>query len=1118
MMADTLQELAGAAWSATDVIARFRPVIPAEQAVLASYVFLPYARSGIAAALTEPFAWTAGARASVVMRVPVIDARGEQPAEMTVNVYGPADVTEIDTRQVIRTWPKADAHDTEIDDLVQVEFDRPELPWLFTPTGPDGSGRLVPWLTLVVAREGTLSWGPARGSTRAASIRRDQLQPLDDAYAWAHAQVMGTQDAGPSLEDRLSGENAPFNLSRLLCPRRLEPFTAYTACVVPTFLAGARAGLGLTPVDRLTPAWGPEPADTMIDLPVYYAWRFATGEAGNFESLARKIRSQPAPPGVGRRRLDATRPWSDAGLTAADPGAEMIVKGPIVSPANPADDATDTWPTEEQQRWAEPVTEALRDRLNRADEQEHADTGDDPPLVTPPLYGGTHRKQPRIEPAEAADSQPPWFRELNLDPRHRTVGGLGTRVVQAEQEDLMLSAWNQVIGVEAANRALRLAQLAKHVAASLHQRHLAALSAAEVLAATERVHGKVLDAPGVTVLARVAASSLPPAAVTGAFRRLVRSQGHLARIGVRAVGRGGVDAATRIRAVDRLTVADDLQTTDWVLRYVAPDGIDRFSAAAQARVTDLIATRLVPGADAATLLAQWRKLAGEPGPEERLGAQAVAGARFEDTDLGGSVLAAILARLVAVAPGWEEMFADENLAVAGFVNAGQLAEFSWRAGSAQLYTVDLPLPDIKRLDLPLDDHRERTGVVPTEPLHAWARTRMDEIRERFGDTPLPDAELDAGRLGEALAEQLRVSGERLAVGFARIADKLIVDDPFAEADRPRIDAPGLQLVAKLNPLVTVPARVDARLTGGTGRLPDWLRPGWFADRRIEPVMTHPRFDWPMYEPLHRYDPDWMIPGLGRIERPDMATLLQTNNTFIEGYLVGLNHEMGRELLWREYPTDQRGTYFRSFWTHQPELAADLHEPAWGTGSLGDHLTMPDGRIVLLVRGDLIRRYPGVVAHAVRQAQGPDGAFSDDAGVPLFEAASPTHPVKTLFRIVLPPNILLVGFDLERDQVQTELVRWWFTLAENPTEPRFGLDPALSDPPPVPLGRDDLIWADFGVALGGFLNAADGRNIAFPDQRNVECRWGRSSAEVAMLLFQLPGRAAYNGVKMLAGAG
>ena len=30
-------------------------------------------------------------------------------------------------------------------------------------------------------------------------------------------------------------------------------------------------------------------------------------------------------------------------------------------------------------------------------------------------------------------------------------------------------------------------------------------------------------------------------------------------------------------------------------------------------------------------------------------------------------------------------------------------------------------------------------------------------------------------------------------------------------------------------------------------------------------------------------------------------------------MVGLNHEFARELLWREYPTDQRGSYFRQFW-------------------------------------------------------------------------------------------------------------------------------------------------------------------------------------------------------------
>ena len=53
-----------------------------------------------------------------------------------------------------------------------------------------------------------------------------------------------------------------------------------------------------------------------------------------------------------------------------------------------------------------------------------------------------------------AAAQAPWFRELNLDPRTASSPALGTRVVQIDQEDLMPSAWNQVIGIEAANRAL----------------------------------------------------------------------------------------------------------------------------------------------------------------------------------------------------------------------------------------------------------------------------------------------------------------------------------------------------------------------------------------------------------------------------------------------------------------------------------------------------------------------------------------------------------------------------------------------------------------------------------------------------------------------------------------
>jgi hypothetical protein len=1121
-MPDTLKSLAGATFKSFDVIAKLHTEIASEDLVLDRYVFLPLARSGIAAALASPFAWGGATRATVDMKVPVLDDRadGGLTAEMTVHVHGPADVTEIDPRQVIRAFPKVDAADAEVDDLVHVEFDRPDFPWLFTPAGPDASGRLVPWITLVVSERRHIAWGEQRGATRRAKIRRDQLQPLGDAWAWAHAQVMGskpaTAESEPTLEQRLSEANAPQNLSRLVCPRHLDDHTNYVACVVPTFLAGAQTGLGLTPTATLAPAWGSaadfaagDPA-SMVELPVYYSWNFTTGEDGNFESLARKLKPAVAPPGVGRRRVDATRPWPPLALAADDPGAEIVVEGPVVSPQKPENTPEEHWPSEADQHWDDAVAQELLEKLNNADAHQHAPVPG-PSLVGPPLYGSNHARQPRLETEDpAAAAQPQWFRELNTDPRNRIVGGLGARVVQAEQEDLMAAAWNQVVGVEAANRALRLAQLAKHVSASLHRRHLSRLADAAVVSITERVHAKVLDAPERSIWASLEASSLPLSVTVGAFRRLTRVRGPVVRTAVKA-------AAQRQIAVDALTVRPDRFTTDWVRQYASPDGIGELSELAKSRITDEIAAEVVPGSDRETLLATWDSELAAPAPPDHLNAAELANAVLGPTvDLSRRLLAAMIRRTLATAPSRREMDADPDAAITG---AGHGRLLLHLLGELQGEPIEISRSDAERLPLEIGGATERTDVaVSPDAVREFAdRAVQVAHRHELDYFPFGDAEASAGRLRELVRGSREISRETLFAGLDSIAGKVITDDPFAEPVRGRIDVPALELIVKLDPKITVPARVHARLTTGSGHMPVWLRPGWFDDLRVEPVMACPRFRYPMYEPLHRYDREWMVPGLGLIKEPDMATLLETNNRFIEAYLVGLNHEMGRELLWREYPTDQRGTYFDSFWTGQTELVADMHELQWRTGALSAHVDAAlAGRLVLLVRGDLIRRYPGVVAHAVRQSTDAAGALRYDNGVPLFEASDGQSPVRTLFHVHLPPNVLLVGFDLDRARIDSPGETWWFTLSENPTEPRFGLDPSREGGPT----RDNLIWDDFGAAQPGvFLNAGQHMDIGFDGPNSnppVEhSQWGATSAQVAYLLFQLPARAAFLGKKMVA---
>src|SRR5207249_2502627 len=81
---------------------------------------------------------------------------------------------------------------------------------------------------------------------------------------------------------------------------------------------------------------------------------------------------------------------------------------------------------------------------------------------------------------------------------------------------------------------------------------------------------------------------------------------------------------------------------------------------------------------------------------------------------------------------------------------------------------------------------------------------------------------------------------------------------------------------------------------------------------IDVIMAAPKFRQPMYEPLRDLSQQMLLPGLDAVP-PDSVIGLKTNRRFVEAYMVGLNVEMAHELLWRGFPTDQRGTCFDQFW-------------------------------------------------------------------------------------------------------------------------------------------------------------------------------------------------------------
>ena len=243
----------------------------------ANYVFLPWVRQGAASGIQTPDMSANQAGVVTVSVKLAVNNTTPPDIERQVRLYGPGDVTGIDQLQVIRTEPRHLATDFEPNYFPAIDFDRPDFPWLFTPAKANAAGKLRPWLCLVVIRkqEGVTLRVDRNLPLLVLDITapaqpKIELPDLAESWAWAHAQVAGVDLTGSqkkpadSLTDSLAGDPA-LTVSRLLCPRRLDPLTDYLACVVPTFELGRKAGLGL-PIQRdatrneeneLLPAWTP---------------------------------------------------------------------------------------------------------------------------------------------------------------------------------------------------------------------------------------------------------------------------------------------------------------------------------------------------------------------------------------------------------------------------------------------------------------------------------------------------------------------------------------------------------------------------------------------------------------------------------------------------------------------------------------------------------------------------------------------------------------------------------------------------------------------------------------------------------------------------------------------
>ena len=275
----------------------------------------------------------------------------------------------------------------------------------------------------------------------------------------------------------------------------------------------------------------------------------------------------------------------------------------------------------------------------------------------------------------------------------------------------------------------------------------------------------------------------------------------------------------------------------------------------------------------------------------------------------------------------------------------------------------------------------------------------------------------------------------------------------------------------------------------------------------------PELTVPLYRRVVSIDPELLLPGVGALPA-DSVGLGAINQASVEAFLLGANYELARELIWREYPADPAGTWLRTFWD-SGGAATDIPPVSdWTTGALGSHPggANPDQVLVLVIKGDLLRRYPNTLVTAVPAKW---------AGT-IREEGDPAGALDPIFSGSLGPDAVFLGFefgagvDVDVDvpgspDPRAKLPGWYFAFEEPPTEPSYGLDTPASDDDPRALDFwKDLTWADARRSPDDThvsLDSLGSLKLPYDEQgENVwEETWADSAAGMARITLQRPVR-------------
>lgn len=928
-----------------------------------------------------------------------------------------ADVAGLTARAIIRTAPPPFARDAETTKMVHVDFADEDLPWRYAPEA-NSSQRIRPWLVLLVGTSQELKIEGNLVNVQDSVLQAYELSAAAPAnvfpsYLWAHVQ-----------------ETAGVKHSRLVSPVRLEGQHEYVAALVPAFNAQGREMWTLErPMGGniiVHPDFGE--SNNLLCL---HSWRFWTAEQGDFETLAARLHI-PKAGSVGKARLHYPRlvmVGEQEVRPAFDVGGAIMSLQPDLGRVKPVEmndgqllDALAALLNDEQYREEllglmppgvvnpkDLTLDAKRAVLTALAKPVQALIA----IANQDLDVLNENLPDTFDPPRKMIPMPPygrpwlpdpdaitngWADTLNDDPRFRGLAGLGTWMGVEGQEALMDAAVQQAGALRDAGQVIANLAMGIWAAGRLWDRRLPE-DQNEQLSIFGPIMARMLTTEGGTVLNRITSGTSPLTAA-------------LFSGAAQRVLRDRTAHTRHTKGVNRsqmLDIANEVEP----LPGPAPVGLPHL---------DAIAERV-----------------GLPPLDKFLG-------------LDQDVLREIRDQLDALVQSYVEKFQEQGEALGHELAAELFQEY---VSLFQNLLTNFNLPCEAGMDLMVEMAHELG-------LPASVGLSIDDF-VMFIEECLQSREARRQLEAALLLSVMRCMGLDRCREFTR---QLEVPDPDAFCDDllrnlpppPRqeqkpINLGGLHtaVAAALDPRAPdAPARVRVSATIHGLDLSRLVRPEF-------PI----GLDFPTWELLRQYDKEWLLPGVNGLEK-DSITALQTNPSFVDAFMVGINTQFMNEMVWRDLAVARDCTPLRMFWgqvdykkqSRQPDIEP-LREwakaPDKDIGNLAHQTITPgDGnntgsRLVIVFRSDLFRRYPTTLVYLFKpQAAGDlNDQLKEAPDLGPEEAAKSSSERRyygPTFVGTLTPDVTFFAFDIRPETLDD----YWLVLDEPPTELRFRSDKPLAE--------------------------------------------------------------------------